>query len=1542
MDHSSRKGIDSLRLVYYISPPSGDRKLKSGLQTVEKDVTTYYIDSMESIKIRVAVQILDTLPILVHFKEVRDKNEVIIRLEAETFQNIIYLFQKSEREGSKKTFIDFFNDTYAKKFSEITINSIPYYYWYFANKNINPENNEHLLLEFETSILGKTSISYEQFKRDYTSTIQLLYVKKWDILKREVERVTRYIKEYSTGAFSSSLQASDIEILDKKIRFSSVIQYDVFHLFDLMKISEDLPYTCINDFYKILKEFRIPYDWIYENIDPEEYGFQSMQDILVLKLNLWENREKYINVILSLQSTYDSLVSEIAKKHETEYRDTLDVINATINEKMAEREELKETKKIRRRRKPGDKEERNDNINDEKEKKIKQINEWIKGEEAKKRLLEEEYRKKNLLIDIDIHEHNINLNEHNIVAIFEIDNDFKEEEKMVKKLLNQFPEPNDLPIDQLETFQIKADFVIPVPHNKMFYQPLFLDMIVNSDICSSLFFVDESKNTKVDKWGVRVYTKHNPYSPSSDKVNIGCIITNGIITESSKYKNRHPLLKEGVEYIRININKGAKTLVDVANTKILYSNLIGMYFDRLSGFIEKYEGIYPPIRKIINQEYLLKTENMQKYSKNMRASSKELPEFAQVTDYKRFCQRHPIFIALDDKNAKEKLKKIKDEYRQKYSDDIEEMIFPKNPGEGRQYYFICPYKKDKYPGLKKNTLDNRDEYFGLPCCYGMIHENENHLINRYYNEETSINKFKEIEMRSLQNKMYVISTNKMLIQDQYGYPIVKDISSFLMSCCASYKYYRKGTNRSVNSAIEVLCDALSGERDIHDEVIVKIHRKNFKDELAALQGWRKKLAEFLREGNIAIYQQTYLYTNEGLTDYLADPDKYFDPKMFIHLLEKFFKCKIFIFQQDDAHENGNLASPLFLKEYFEFPFTEQKCVLMYEHYGLSADNAKYPQCELIALLDAKYTIGTKSIHQYTDKFFKHFGTNTILYAKIKKYFELLYFSPVNYQKNVLPFRSSAVYQNIDYYGKTRGIVLSYNTHLAGDLVEDFSTLSVDNTHPKASSVGVLIAPMYNLPNTKLLTNAYLNSNIETLYKFLKFEDIPPNKYECVIYDTWLVGIKVTKKDFPFYMPIEGIPWRKFDEYFQGKGVRNINYSHEYINVPISFKQDSYLEIYVQMKRIARYLCEYIVYLFSIFYKSHGSISLSSLKSGSLSSLQENIQMKTFDQFSEQFVRVKKGFVYDQSKITRLFSFTSPFFEDGKLIVPSDNVLYKLIYVLRLRLRENKNLALHYSEYKYIQNYYLDIKDYTIPTNANFNILNGKESLFKWIESHKPNYTIYNSITNFQKKNLYDTIMSLKSASRAEKYLYCVLFLSKSSTESKRIEVLIYNKGNIPKSLSTIFRNDVKFIYVDLDRTDTGIKIFYNVFSAPVLIFFTLDKAGHKLTEIKRIIDFKNRVKVKAEIFDTVEKFAMEEIDKEVEKTGAKGAKEKKETKRKEWKKMEEVLKTIEEDVKEEEAPMADNVAIEDVDWSVDDFTKGLESALFSQPVIEEDEPFEDY
>ena len=168
------------------------------------------------------------------------------------------------------------------------------------------------------------------------------------------------------------------------------------------------------------------------------------------------------------------------------------------------------------------------------------------------------------------------------------------------------------------------------------------------------------------------------------------------------------------------------------------------------------------------------------------------------------------------------------------------------------------------------------------------------------------------------------------------------------------------------------------------------------------------------------------------------------------------------------------------------------------------------------------------------------------------------------------------------------------------------------------------------------------------------------------------------------------------------------------NLPVSTKvhyiidNTSYIQAFNKNRKNARYIIDNMIWLFSKY------ISESENK---------EINNQVLNNFANQKFILNEKMVYDD--IPKTFSLNNNFYHNGKLIVISNEMIKRLMYVLKLNLDQNLEKVLNYHNRKSIYDYYIEISDFDKIENQI--ILQGENSVLNLISKSNEKYLLSNSI-----------------------------------------------------------------------------------------------------------------------------------------------------------------------------------------------------------------------
>jgi len=1284
---------------------------------VLKNFHIYELDSNDTISDRIATS-RKTLPEYIkvikviedNYTDSKNKNISLIDLVSQ-----ISLFRPHELEK--------FYDTFKTDFPLLDVISFAKLWWIYSLNNGDKKIIDPFVQITLDEFLLSHNSSFSKLENSVGNLQQDIKTRQSELAKK-VKAQTEDFKEFS---LHEPLHSTPIEVVRVKSEIVFEVDYDIYELFNYMKMSRDIPFAVIGSYYKIMEGF-VPSDkWSYAR-EKLEGDFGSERDVLYIKTLNVRNEP-----IKNLDKTDVNLYSTVSIFFETLGREISDFKS---DEKEQERQEKDDKRKTR-------------------ETKTRET----KTRETKTRETSDDFT--------EFSTQNIPINNRNKV-LMRLDTPIKpelDEHEIISRILKSFP-------SKIESYsktqiQIKAEFIVPD-----FYlnRPLFLDEVMNNRLFYTRYFVDDRFRIQKEKGGVYLYYAFKPSDDDDDKL-VSCSMIEQVVEKTNlKIIAKDPKLKIDSSYLRVRITK-IKNIEDAEKFKNIFTRHLSLYQSRKEEIVQKYS---PYISNFSNSLNELKSyiETRRKKSSRTKTMLKDIEPDQFISGYSRWlcpAKRAPRIVALKDPDNDEEPEEIRELQDDK---NVQVILFPKGPEEDgikyNQYYYACDHHKGNsnnptiYPALRLNALGNSEKYPIVPCCYSKDHRSKDKnksILRMYYEDGRSFSDFKKDVKDNEQDETHIFTTNKIAPPKRLGV-LIKDVDSFFKSIDNTNTYVREGVSRSVNSVIESLLLAREG--------------KNFEsytreEKIKETSKIRQELVERLKDGDI--YQQTIFYSRnpESVQSYLSDNNKYLDPRMFTRLLEDYFKCSIFIFSQNEQYPFGVLSCPHNLKEYLQLKRKSYKTVFIYENMGSELDNLEYPQCELIVRLNER---GEKK---------SSFENDFEIVKRTREIFNEMYISDKSDDDMIISFETPLDGQGIDFYGKTRFLSFADGVCLLTESI-----------------------PPLHLP----LRYKYKTIEKVKAQDFLKRERV--TKIKRHIISGKLIGYHGNKGRVEFYIPI--IQEDSLDE-------NEID-----IATPSFLGDKSELSRFNELHRTSRYLLEYTLYMFSLYYQAKKP---------------KNIDSSFIIDFVDDNIRIQENFVY--GKVSRLFSLESGVLRNKKLIVPNRIVLKKLVYNLRLRLRKDYNEVQNYSQYKYIQKYYQDIKDFDQIDNQL--IIYGQHALIKWIENVKRLYPLYDSIIHkgvslVSELSLYDTSKP-----------FIIIFMAKWNKQS----VDLVNRIVIPlksrtgkferKGLLTEYGHRFNFVYIDIDR-NRDITSLYNVDSIPYIYFLDIkDGKSIELGKIKGGDDINENVKL---------------------------------------------------------------------------------------------------
>jgi hypothetical protein len=325
--------------------------------------------------------------------------------------------------------------------------------------------------------------------------------------------------------------------------------------------------------------------------------------------------------------------------------------------------------------------------------------------------------------------------------------------------------------------------------------------------------------------------------------------------------------------------------------------------------------------------------------------------------------------------------------------------------------------------------------------------------------------------------------------------------------------------------------------------------------------------------------------------------------------------------------------------------------------GSESDNAKYPQCEIVIRWNVNKSSDTQYYFNYKDQISKN----------INKVFRLLNESYALNQKIPetifnLPDDITPISQYIDNYGRCRRVNVKYKGHLL--------TISTN--------------PMPPLPIAE--DNKEFKVDIKIALDFLTKINIKPIKQTVIDRkNPKVISINSILGNVNINIPVN-----------MGTIINDVDIEFVYDN---SENNTSAMKTFNFNKKMVRYITEYVFWLFSNYLNDNKV---------------ENITEKVLAKFAQKTFQIDSKVEY--KLVPKIFGKNNSLMKDGKLIVKSEEMLKRLMYVLKLYSMQDINTLRSYYKRNSISNYYVDITDFE--TYPNQVLLQGEDALDKWLSESK--------------------------------------------------------------------------------------------------------------------------------------------------------------------------------------------------------------------------------
>ena len=867
----------------------------------------------------------------------------------------------------------------------------------------------------------------------------------------------------------------------------------------------------------------------------------------------------------------------------------------------------------------------------------------------------------------------------------------------VRSLLPSFSLTN--PVS--DTDRISGVFYFP---NQEFNIDIFSDLILTESVFPTLLNRNDSKTVSRKKDSVYLY-----FNDIQSGIITARFTPQEVLTNDPMWNvYSQALFPSGTRYIRVKIQQ--------AQNKAGIDRYMDFMRRTMSYYNQHSAELFAIYRSFIGPDFGVLTTRAQAVREdedidNRKMLKKIVPDLF-VNHYGSACDSQPI-VVKDDQAAQ----------MRERGEDV--MTFPKPGAPGIPHNYACtPNKqgKNRYPGIRVNPLPNKDKYPFIPCCYLKPGERVPYFGHYFRGDPPTIT----LKSKSKQQNVY--TSNK------FGQGVLPDQLLAVLKTCDTNpdnNYLRAGRNSSPSNFLvevaeaiyhafdrkatctnprfdrytESLSNTIQGILHGYGDITDHVDESRASDEAEREQSRRRRdareeewirstRAELCTEEFYAVARQSiYDWSYEKYCQYIVDVNKYLDPELFTPIVELIFGCQIYVFY--NRGKTTELRFPRHTQNYMmNFPSRPGiPTVVMYNHWGANSDRSTFPRSEVILRSlesqpkNRRWVFGAREISSGEKVVDPLYRCVVDIAKKIQESWSLNRkdHGGVNFEL-IEPNNSRPIAQLIDPYGKCRRV----DMRTIVDSVEtDFSILCLPNK-PQSYKL---------IPEGTPVIRVELDVAL-AIADALKFRVIGQN----VDIDDQAVAIVFrpspgshiqfrTKLMIPI-IPCAPLIDIRYMDLGELDSVQRVNKSE--------------LDHYNTNKRLARFIQDYSLYLYSTFLND-------SNLSPTLSNLVEFINDRT---------NTIPGFEY--GLVMKSYSLENGLFHEGKLIFSSDEMKRRIVYFIRVFTTNNSKKLMSYYLRSNIESYYLDLSD--LDKTIDSTLIEGTDTLLKWIQVQKSSvYTIVKSV-----------------------------------------------------------------------------------------------------------------------------------------------------------------------------------------------------------------------
>lgn len=438
------------------------------------------------------------------------------------------------------------------------------------------------------------------------------------------------------------------------------------------------------------------------------------------------------------------------------------------------------------------------------------------------------------------------------------------------------------------------------------------------------------------------------------------------------------------------------------------------------------------------------------------------------------------------------------------------------------------------------------------------------------------------------------------------------------------------------------------------------------DRIPLVKSMRAEIATKLNA--VAAKQEFYDESVESIHEKLTNSN--LNALEFFHVLELVFKCDIFVLSSDERNPDGTILIPRHAQVFYKLK-PSHRTIFIYQHHTGNDEGISETQCELITRTNTPDT----KILANMETSFPYFDDVVTKIWDIFKDLNRSFSHNTILPSILLPINLDVKSQIIDIYGKCRIINTLFNNDMISFICDP-------------------IPPF----NAKITTKIY-RCELKILEDFARVNKITFIKQR-------LINNHIREVTSIFNRGNLNITFLCNDKN-RLDHVTIVSESETYAeNV-----SDNMISEFNHNRKIAKIIYEYGLYYLSKFI--------------AINSYTKPLNEQQLIQFINEYTIIKPNHVFTSRNLSSKFSTNSQFVYLNKVIVLSNEMLIRLIYMLRLYCNTHFNELIAYKDKNHINNFYDEISDFDeIPHQF---ILDSPNAVNELIESYKTNNKVTRSI-----------------------------------------------------------------------------------------------------------------------------------------------------------------------------------------------------------------------